>query len=65
MLYIYREALSAHVVDIDGKPLPNYRVTMSIDLLRAGCGYFQSKAQLDGTRNIRLNPLRANFKYSK
>ncbi|QGM28372.1 coiled-coil domain-containing protein [Acinetobacter towneri] len=57
----YREALSAHVVDIDGKPLPNYRVTMSIDLLRAGRGYFQTKAQLDGTRNIRLNPLRANL----
>lgn len=54
----YREALSAHVVDINGNPLPNYKVTMTIDLLRAGAGVFTTKARLQDLRNERLNPIR-------
>ncbi|WP_180002959.1 MULTISPECIES: Ig-like domain-containing protein [unclassified Acinetobacter] len=54
----YREALSAHVVDIYGVPLPNYRVTMNIDLLRAGQGFFMTKAQLENIKVERLAPVK-------
>ncbi|WP_441367384.1 hypothetical protein [Acinetobacter lwoffii] len=54
----YREALSAHVVDINGNPLPNYKVTMNIDLLRAGSGVFTTKARLQDLRTQRLTPVR-------
>ncbi|ATO18662.1 hypothetical protein BS636_02780 [Acinetobacter sp. LoGeW2-3] len=54
----YREALSAHVVDINGNPLSNYKVTMNIDLLRAGSGVFTTKEKLQDLRNQRLIPVR-------
>lgn len=36
----YIESLSAHVVDIDGKPIANQTVTMSVNLLSAGQGFY-------------------------
>lgn len=48
----YTESLSAHIVDIDGKPIANQTVTMSIDFLQAYEGVFKLKQELD---NIRQN----------
>ena len=46
----YTESLSAHVVDIDGKPIANQTVTMSIDFLTAYQGVYKLKQELENIR---------------
>ncbi|MBI0395536.1 hypothetical protein [Acinetobacter bereziniae] len=57
----YTEALSAHVVDIDGKPIANQTVTMSIDFLTAYEGVFKLKQELDNIRQNDILTLKAKL----
>lgn len=59
----YSEDISAQVVDIDGKPLPNQKVTMSIDIISGAIGRYILSSELEGLRkedilNIDINQLK-------
>lgn len=47
----YSEAASAHVVDINGKPLANQTVTLSLKVIRAGQGEYYTKKELTNAKN--------------
>ena len=59
----YSEDISAQVVDIDGKPLPNQKVTMSIEIISGATGRYILSSELEGLRqedilNIDINQLK-------
>lgn len=54
----YSEALSAHVVDIDGKPIANQTVTLSLKMLSAGQGEFYLKSDLENAKQADLLALK-------
>ena len=62
----YSEDISAQVVDIDGKPLPNQKVTMSINVISGAIGKYIAKSDLESLRSEdilsidinKLNPLK-------
>ncbi len=43
----YIENLSAHLVDNEGRPIPNQDVTLNIKILNIAKGHFKTKAQLE------------------
>ena len=47
----YSEAASAHVVDINGKPLANQTVTLSLKVIHAGQGEYYLKKSLNNAKN--------------
>ena len=59
----YTEDISAQVVDIDGKPLPNQKVTMSINIISGAIGRYIQSSELEKLRstdllNIDINKIR-------
>ena len=54
----YSEALSAHVVDIDGKPIANQTVTLTLKMLNAGQGGYYLKADLEKAKQADILTLK-------
>lgn len=57
----YSEAASAHVVDINGKPLANQTVTLSLKVLSAGTGVFYLKKGLDQAKDGQVLTLKSTL----
>lgn len=57
----YSEAASAHVVDINGKPLANQTVTLSLKVLSAGTGVFYPKKGLDQAKDNQVLMLKSTL----